>query len=41
MSINVSPKQFKDSRLVATLRTALKKHGVSGSRLILGVENGL
>ena len=37
MSINVSPKQFKDSRLVATLRNALKKHHIDGSRLILEI----
>ncbi|WP_165103774.1 MULTISPECIES: bifunctional diguanylate cyclase/phosphodiesterase [unclassified Caballeronia] len=37
MSINVSPKQFKDSRLVPVLRDALRKHGISGSRLVVEI----
>ncbi len=37
MSINVSPKQFKDSRLVAILGHALKKYGIAGSQLIVEI----
>ena len=37
MSINVSPKQFKDSLLVPVLTDALRKHGISGSRVIVEI----